>query len=111
MKPLHDLQGCRARRERERIFNAGQTTCVYCSSPLTLLNATLEHILPLAFGGTHAPSNLTLACHACNHRRGAMLDYKNYEEYGEPVRLSTGEWRRRKRRKAIDFSANMQECT
>jgi len=95
---LHDLSGHQARRERQRMFDAGQTTCRYCSKPLTPETATIDHVLPISLGGDHSPQNMVLSCQPCNHRRGEIMDHASYEEYGEPVALSTGEWRRRKRR-------------
>ena len=52
------------RRVRER---AGQR-CGYCLSPQALVMARLEieHIIPLAKGGSDDESNLWLACPLCN---------------------------------------------
>jgi 5-methylcytosine-specific restriction endonuclease McrA len=35
--------------------------------------ATVDHILPIALGGTHDPSNLRACCKACNLLMGARL--------------------------------------
>lgn len=40
------------------------------ATPPTGLAATLDHVLPHAEGGTYDPSNLRLACYACNIERG-----------------------------------------
>lgn len=32
---------------------------------------TIDHIVPMACGGNHEPSNLQTACHACNSAKGA----------------------------------------
>lgn len=37
--------------------------------------ATREHIVPKHFGGTNKSSNITLACHDCNNKRGNQLFY------------------------------------
>jgi 5-methylcytosine-specific restriction endonuclease McrA len=34
---------------------------------------TVDHIVPLAYGGTNDPANLRAACHACNSRGGAVI--------------------------------------
>ena len=47
--------------------------CVYCATPLTPESATLDHVLPLSRGGTHAPGNLVIACHDCNQLKGDAL--------------------------------------
>lgn len=41
--------------------------CCYCGNP----DVTIDHIVPLSEGGTHAPSNLTAACRPCNARKHA----------------------------------------
>ena len=47
--------------------------CVYCATPLTPESATIDHVLPLSRGGTHAPGNLVVACHDCNQLKGDQL--------------------------------------
>ena len=42
----------------------------YCDAKLEWRTATLEHIVPLARGGSYATDNLTLACRSCNEGRG-----------------------------------------
>jgi 5-methylcytosine-specific restriction endonuclease McrA len=41
--------------------------CVYCASPLTLTTITLDHVQPLAKGGSNGLENLVAACSVCNH--------------------------------------------
>ena len=50
--------------------------CVYCASALDLDSATLDHVYPLAHGGTHAPGNLVSACGPCNRLKGDMLPHE-----------------------------------
>lgn len=38
------------------------------------LSPTIDHIVPLALGGTHEPANVRLAHFICNSRRGASED-------------------------------------
>ncbi len=45
--------------------------CVYCGAEDVPLE--IEHILCRARGGTHRVSNLTLACHPCNVKKGTQL--------------------------------------
>ncbi len=57
--------------------------CVWCCRPMLdlpidhradcSLHMTLEHLTPLAVGGTNETWNLALACYACNNLRGAYL--------------------------------------
>lgn len=43
-------------------------SCAYCSSPL-LSKAEIEHVIPVAKGGSGWPSNLVPACRSCNARK------------------------------------------
>jgi hypothetical protein len=47
--------------------------CVYCAVRLEFDFATLDHVHPLAHGGTHVPGNLVLACARCNRLKGDLL--------------------------------------
>jgi hypothetical protein len=40
--------------------------CFYCGLPLTVATATLDHLVPLGWGGTQDADNLALCCHECN---------------------------------------------
>ena len=50
--------------------------CVYCGHRLDPLEATLDHVHPVARGGAHAPGNLVVACAPCNRMKGDMLPYE-----------------------------------
>jgi hypothetical protein len=52
----------RRRRKRRR----SETHCAWCGVPLTPAIAALDHIVPVAGGGTDDPHNLTPACAQCN---------------------------------------------
>lgn len=46
--------------------------CVYCARVLPLEHATLDHVVPLARGGTDDPGNLVVACGPCNRLKGDL---------------------------------------
>lgn len=54
-----------------RVREAAKHRCGYCLSPQRLVMARLEieHIIPLAKGGTGEESNLWLACPLCNRHK------------------------------------------
>ena len=55
-----------------RALLATATHCHWCGSPGTTDNPlTADHILPVAHGGSHHPTNLVAACKRCNSSRGA----------------------------------------
>lgn len=53
---------------REYLLEKWARKCAYCSATNTPLE--IEHIVPRSRGGSDRVDNLTLACHACNQRKG-----------------------------------------
>jgi hypothetical protein len=73
--------------------------CAYCHVADEAL--TLEHIEPLAKGGTNAPDNLLPVCGDCNHAKGSLTLRAFVDEWefaaaeGKPHplgRIVNGEW-------------------
>lgn len=58
-----------------RVRSAARHRCGYCLSPQHLVMARLEieHIIPLAKGGTNDESNLWLSCPLCNRYKGDRI--------------------------------------
>ena len=63
---------------REYLLEKFGRKCVYCGKENVPLQ--IEHIRPKSRGGTSRISNLTLACEACNQKKGN----KTAEEFGHP---------------------------
>jgi hypothetical protein len=59
-----------------RVREAAQHRCGYCLSPQRLVMARLEieHIIPVARGGSDAEDNLWLACPLCNGHKSDRVD-------------------------------------
>jgi len=51
--------------------------CVYCGKGVTSETATIDHVTPVAKGGTEEPNNLATACRACNDKK-RNLDVINF---------------------------------
>lgn len=66
--------------KRAAIRDCGQR-CVYCARSLELSEATLDHVHPLAHGGTNDPGNLVAACAPCNRMKGDMLPLEFFIQY------------------------------
>lgn len=49
--------------------------CGICARAITDNLVELDHILPLAAGGTHEPDNVQLAHRACNRRKHAKVNF------------------------------------
>lgn len=60
------------RRTRLEIWDRDDHTCFWCARRMTLVKATLEHLMPRSIGGPDIPANLVLACTVCNHWRGDL---------------------------------------
>lgn len=54
---------------RAAVLERDEATCRYCGS--TAGPFDIDHIRPVALGGTDALENLTVACVACNRSKGA----------------------------------------
>jgi 5-methylcytosine-specific restriction endonuclease McrA len=55
--------------------------CVYCAVRLEYDFATLDHVFPIARGGTHTPGNLVAACVACNRLKGDLLPHDFFSRH------------------------------
>lgn len=44
--------------------------CRYCKKVFLISDLTVEHLVPLSWGGTNDISNIDLACGPCNRQRG-----------------------------------------
>lgn len=55
----------------ERIGLAQRWKCACCSSSLKRTRYHKDHIVPLALGGAHIPTNIQLLCPSCNLSKGA----------------------------------------
>lgn len=63
---------------REYLLEKWQRKCAYCGEENTPLE--IEHITPKSKGGSNRVSNLTLACHCCNQKKGTQTA----KEFGFP---------------------------
>jgi len=54
------------KRTRFEIFKRDGFTCVYCGAQPPDVVLVIDHIHPIAAGGTNDPTNLCSSCEACN---------------------------------------------
>lgn len=61
---------------RQKVILRARGCCEYCLSQACFAPDpfSIEHILPLARGGTHDESNLALACQGCNSRKYTAVE-------------------------------------
>jgi 5-methylcytosine-specific restriction endonuclease McrA len=61
---------------RDAIYKNDGHRCVKCGSNKQL---TIDHIQPIAVGGTNCPSNLQTLCNRCNGRKRHHIDIRTYQ--------------------------------
>lgn len=74
---------------KKRLFkNIFVKPCCYCKVVFLIDELTVEHIVPLSFGGTNEDNNIALACAPCNHEKGREswflrreIRKEKYEQY------------------------------
>ena len=68
--PLKDDRDYYSDPERRlAVLTRDRHACVYCTAPLSEKNFVLDHLVPVARGGTNRKHNLVAACDVCNRRR------------------------------------------
>lgn len=64
------------RKLRNRLAGNQNWRCCYCGKHMQFVRsqrhdfATLEHVVPITYGGTNGEDNLVVACAQCNTTRG-----------------------------------------
>jgi len=59
------------REQWEQVLDEWNHKCAYCGTASD--NLTIDHIIPIAKGGTNDPKNLAPACRSCNSRKRDQL--------------------------------------
>lgn len=61
----------RERIRRDVVIEREGKKCYLCGKELADDEITLDHVIPLAHGGSHTEDNLKVACRSCNASKGA----------------------------------------
>lgn len=60
---------------RWQVMERESRRCAYCRSPMLVgIPMVVDHVIPLAVGGTSAFENLCLACYRCNEFKGSRTE-------------------------------------
>jgi len=54
---------------RQNVMIRDNFTCQYCGRKLTSVNGTIDHVFPLAKGGTNTWRNVVACCEPCNNEK------------------------------------------
>ncbi len=60
-----------SKRLRYEVLRRDAHTCRYCGSHAPDVRLTVDHVIPVALGGTDEPTNLVTACTDCNNGKSA----------------------------------------
>ena len=60
-----------SKRLRFEILRRDNHACRYCGAAAPDVKLTVDHVVPVALGGTDEPSNLVTACEPCNSGKSA----------------------------------------
>lgn len=61
---------------RKYIYNRDKNQCQGCGKKLTETMLNIDHIIPLAKGGSNDISNLQTLCSDCNQKKKANIDQR-----------------------------------
>jgi hypothetical protein len=67
--PEADADFYNVKENRIKVYERDSYKCRYCGKQLTRFTCTLDHVTPVAAGGTNALDNLVTACLGCNSRK------------------------------------------
>ena len=76
---------------RRALYRAQGGRCVYCSRKLQTALSHIDHITPVAQGGTNARDNMQLLCPGCNTRKGDRTDQEFRYRYRSLVPVTRGQ--------------------
>lgn len=60
-----------SKRTRFEVLRRDNHTCRYCGGTAPNVILTVDHVTPVALGGTDEPSNLVAACRDCNYGKAS----------------------------------------
>ena len=60
-----------SKRLRYEVLRRDNHACRYCGAAAPDARLTVDHVIPVALGGTDEPSNLVTACEPCNSGKSA----------------------------------------
>ena len=93
---------------KRELMRRQDNTCTYCGYRRRAASLDIDHVIPVARGGSNDPSNLQVICRRCNQRKGVQTDEEFRARYSRLVpqrgltpprrRISQNEFREETRR-------------
>lgn len=77
---LKGAEGTHTPGDLKYIYDHQQGKCPCCKKYIPFDKITVDHIIPLTWGGSNYPSNIQLLCKSCNSSKGNHhnTDYRDY---------------------------------
>ena len=66
---------------KEQLMRQQRNRCVYCGRHYSSHYLDIDHMDPVAYGGSNDPSNLQVLCGPCNRRKGDQTDREFRRRY------------------------------
>lgn len=76
LSPLAKKRKAIGKDTKRKVFESQNHKCAYCG--VFRKNLTVDHVIPLLFGGVNDFSNLVGACYSCNQAKGSLDGYTFY---------------------------------
>lgn len=100
---------------RFEVFQRDRHTCQYCGRRAPYVELEVDHLIPVARGGTDAVENLITSCRECNSRKSAKLIERfthghTKESWREKIREKRIESLKEKRSELEDVLDYWAEC-
>lgn len=93
---------------RYQVMRRDGHACTYCGARPPDARLVIDHVVPVALGGSDSPDNLTTACNDCNSGKGANpVDAAVVESVAE----TNTEFRRVMQQLAEDAASVDERCT
>lgn len=100
-----DMQNCQRRNfsvsERSAVYTKTEGHCAICGKFVPYTEFTVDHIVPLAKGGSNDISNLQCACGVCNRIKQDILPEELMEKLVEIVLFQVPKKQNKKYRKLL----------
>lgn len=76
----YNAEGSHTIEDLKYIYDHQKGICGKCRKYIPFESMTVDHIVPLSWGGTNYPSNIQLLCLSCNSSKGNYhdIDYRDY---------------------------------
>ena len=70
---------------KRELMRRQDNTCTYCGYRRRASSLDIDHVIPVARGGSNDPSNLQVICRRCNLRKGVQTDEEFRARYSRLV--------------------------